>query len=284
MKYLLLTLILSPLFGQAQDDDFFLDQEYPVATNGTIELSCSDAEVRIVASDRETAHVIVNRKVSTKGFVKGKRTFDVRVSESNGNLTIEEQQSGNVSVSFGYFNEDYTIDIEAPVGVSLQVRGDDGNITIQRVSGAISLQNDDGDLVLENCSGTAFDLEVDDGDIQMDRGQGNLTVHIDDGDITVQEGEFSSVDITADDGDIMLATSLSNEGKYRLAANDGEVDFRIIQGGGTIEIRHDDTELDTSGPFTLVRSDDDYTELSLPDGGAQVDLRVDDGHVDLSAL
>lgn len=284
MKYLLLTLAFLPLSVFAQDEDFFLDQEYSIAADGTIELSCSDAEVRITGSDRETAHVVISREVTTKGIVKGEREFDVQVSESNGDLIIEEQQSGNVSVSFGYFNEDYTIDIEAPVGVSLRVRGDDGNVTVQRIGGAITLQNDDGDLILQNCTGEAFDLEVDDGDIEMDQGQGTLTVRADDGDVTIQEGQFSSVDVSADDGDIALVTSLRNEGKYRLAANDGEIDLRITEGGGTIEIRHDDTDLDTSGQFTLVKSNDDYTQLSLPDGSAQVDLRVDDGHVDLSAL
>lgn len=284
MKYALLILTLFPLFAFAQDEDFFLDEEYSLAPDGTIELTCSDAEVRITGSDRTTAHVVISREVTTKGIVKGEREFDVEVSEKNGDLVIRERQSGNVSVSFGYFDEDYTIDIEAPTGVSLRVRGDDGNVTVQRIGGAISLQNDDGDVQLQDCTGEAFDLEVDDGDVEMNQGQGELTVRIDDGDVTIQEGSFSTVEITADDGDVALATSLNDDGKYRLVANDGKIDLQITSGGGTIEIRHDDTGLDTSGQFTLVKSDDEYTQLNLPNGSAQVDVRVDDGHVDLSAL
>ena len=93
----------------------------------------------------------------------------------------------------------------------------------------------------------------------------------------------SEVDVSTDDGDIALTTTLSDEGKYDIAASDGGVDLQIIGGGGTIEVRHDDTELDTSGQFTLVKSNDDYTELSLPNGSARVNLRVDDGHIDLRA-
>ena len=283
MKYSLILLTLLPLFAFSQDNDFFLDQEYTVAADGTIDLSCDDAEVHITGSDRTTAHVVISRKVSAKGLVKGDQKFSVDVSERGGDLIIREKQTGNLSVSLGYIDEEYTIDIEAPRGVSLRVQSDDGNVTVQRIDGAITLQNDDGDVHLQECQGEAFDLRVDDGDIKIDQGQGELLVRIDDGDVSVQQGNFSTVDVSADDGDISLATSLSDQGKYRVAMSDGEIDLHVTGGGGEFDIRHDDTEIDSSGEFTLVKSNDDRTQLTLPNGTAQVDLRIDDGHVSLSA-
>lgn len=283
MKYAPILLTLLPFLAFAQDDDFFLDQEYTVAADGTIDLSCDDAEVRITGSDRTTAHVVISRKVTAKGFVEGDQEFSVAVSERDGDLIIREKQTGNISVSLGYIDEEYTIDIEAPQGVSLQVRSDDGNVTVQRMAGAIAIQNDDGDLTLQSCQSEDFDLQVDDGDIEMDQGQGELRVRIDDGDISVREGNFSSVDVSADDGDISLATSLSDQGKYKVALSDGEIDLRVTEGGGEFDIRHDDTEIDSSGKFTLIKSNDDRTQLTLPDGSAQIDLHIDDGHVSLSA-
>ncbi len=136
---------------------------------------------------------------------------------------------------------------------------------------------------MQECRGEAFDLRVDDGDIEIDQGQGELRVRIDDGDVSVQQGNFSSVDVSADDGDISLATSLSDQGKYKVTMSDGEIDLRVTEGGGEFNIRHDDTEIDSSGKFTLIKSDDERTQLTLPDGSAQIDLRIDDGHVSLSA-
>ncbi len=133
MQYLLILLTLLPLFAFAQDDDFFLDQEYTVATDGTIDLSCDDAEVHITGSDRSTAHVVISRKVTAKGFVEGDQKFSVDVTEQGGDLIIREKQTGNLSVSLGYINEEYTIDIEAPQGVSLRVQSDDGNVTVRRI-------------------------------------------------------------------------------------------------------------------------------------------------------
>ena len=284
MKHILLLLAFIPALAFGQEEDFSLDKEYSIATDGTLELSCSDAEVNITGSDRTTAHVIISRKVTTIGVVKGDRKFTVDVSEKDGDLIIREKQTGNVSMSFGSYNEDYTIDIEVPQGVSLRLEGDDGNLTVQRIDGAVAINNDDGDVRLQECQGSTFALTVDDGDIVMDQGQGTLSVNIDDGDITVKQGTFSTINVSADDGDVSLVTSLTDEGEYRVAVNDGEIDLQITEGGGAFDIRHDDTELDSSGPFTMVKSSDDRTQLTLPNGDAKVDLSIDDGHVELRAL
>lgn len=283
MKTILILLTLLPRLATAQDQDFFLDQEYEVSPSGTIDLTCDDAEVRITGSERTTARVIVKR-VITEGAMKGNRKFDLEVIEKAGNLVIREKQSNGVSISYGSYEEDYTITIEAPGNVNLRVQSDDGNVTVQRIGGAITLRSDDGDLQLQDCPSEAFDLEADDGDIAINQGQGTLNVRIDDGDLNVQQGNFSAVDVATDDGDIALTTSLTDDGRYQLKASDGKVDLRITQGGGEFDIHHDDSEVDTSGQFTLVKTDDDYTQLTLPQGSAQVEIQVDDGHVALHAL
>lgn len=282
MKYLLLSLALLPVRAFAQDGNFFLDQEYTIDGDGTLDLICGDADVRITGSNRTTAHVVIRREVTTQGVVKGNRTFSVDVSEENGNLVIREKQTGHLSVSLGYVSEEYTIDIEVPQEVSLHLKVDDGPLTVQRLKGAITVQSDDGDVLLQDCTSEAFDLDVDDGDIEMNRGQGELVIRIDDGDVSVQEGNFSRVDVSADDGDIELTTRLTDQGTYRVEVSDGDIDVNITGGGGEFDIRHDDTQVDTSGPFNLVKSSDDYTQLTLPEGNATVELRVDDGRVALS--
>ena len=284
MKYHLILLAFLPILAFGQDEDFSLDQEYSVAADGTVDLSCSDAEVQITGSDRTTAHVVIRRKVTTKGFVESDQKFSVDVSEKDGNLVIREQQTGSMSVSLGYVSEDYTIDIEAPRGMSLKMQGDDGNLTVQDIGGALSISYDDGDVRLQGCNGDTFALNVDDGDIEIDEGQGTLKVNIDDGDITVNRGTFSDLDISADDGDVTLVTSLADQGNYRLEVSDGEIDLDITEGGGAFDIRHDDAAIDSSGPFTMVKSNDDHTQLTLPNGSAQVNVLIDDGHVELSAL
>ena len=106
--------------------DFRLDQDYKVAENGTIDLRSSDAKVFITGSNRTNAHVKIDRVVESRGFIMGDSEFAVEVEETNGNLKIEERQHSDVSI-IGSYHEDYTIKIEAPAGVSLRIRGDDGD-------------------------------------------------------------------------------------------------------------------------------------------------------------
>ena len=69
-----------------------------------------------------------------------------------------------------------------------------------------------------------------------------------------------------------------------MRVSDGEVNFQVTEGGGEFDIRHDDTKLNSTGRFTMIKSDDDHTQLSLPNGSANVDISIDDGHIELQAL
>ena len=105
--------------------DYRLDKTYKIDEKGTIDLRSSDAKVFITGSKRADVHVKIDRVVESRGVVMGESEFMVEVDESNGNLRIEERQHSNVSI-IGSYHEDYTINIEAPSGVSLRIRGDDG--------------------------------------------------------------------------------------------------------------------------------------------------------------
>src|SRR5687767_4721643 len=108
----------------AQDGEFHLDKSYKVSKNGTIDLSCSDANVFITGSSRQDAHVKIDRKVEIKGWYASKGEFTVDVEVTDGNLRIRERQQGVDGGVVSYYKEDYKIEIEAPEGSSLLVHGD----------------------------------------------------------------------------------------------------------------------------------------------------------------
>ncbi|MGB3777844.1 MAG: hypothetical protein WA960_05770 [Tunicatimonas sp.] len=70
MKTLLMLLTLLPVLATAQDQDFFLDQEYEVSPSGTIDLTCDGAEVRITGSNRATARVVVKRVITDDDYTQ----------------------------------------------------------------------------------------------------------------------------------------------------------------------------------------------------------------------
>ncbi|CAN5187227.1 hypothetical protein BH09BAC3_BH09BAC3_01630 [soil metagenome] len=285
MKSILVVfLVLSAIEGTAQqtEGEFHLDKEYNISANGKVDLNSSDAKVYITGSSRKTAHVKIDRVVTTKGFTFGGRDeFSVDISEQNGDLEIKEH-SNYVSVGMvGYRYESYTIKIEAPEGSSLKIKGDDGTYTITNINGAISMQLDDADVNMVQCSGDKFRFRLDDGDLTMDEGRGSLELEGDDSDVNIKNANFTFVEAKVDDGEMIIETSLSDDGEYRIESQDGKISFVVTKGGGKFDILHDDGRVITEGGFTIVEESDDRTRLALANGFARVNIRTDDSRVRL---
>jgi hypothetical protein len=287
MKSILtLMLALISTFATAQKSQggsFNLDEDYKMSPTGTVKLTSSDAKVTITGSNRPTAHVKIDREVNTRGFVFGSEEFSVEVEERGGDLEIREKSRSSSVGMIGYHYERYTIELEVPLGVSLLVRGDDGDLLVRNVNGAISISLDDGDAELLGCKGDKFNFRVDDGDINMDEGAGTLEIDADDADVRILNGKFTRILADLDDGDLIIETSLDDRGEYSVRAEDGLIDFTILGGGGQFHIRHDDSRVITDSKFSQVEQSDDFTKVTLAKGSARIDIRTDDGRVRLAA-
>jgi Putative adhesin len=284
MKKLILvvfTLFSVTLF--AQKGNFRLDKEYSIGKMGTVDLQSSDAKVFITGSNRNTAHVKIERTVTSRGIVWGDENFSVDVKEENENLIIRENHGGVRVGVIGSYNESYKIEIEVPTGVSLTLDGDDGDYFIKNVNGSILLDIDDGDAEIRNCLGNKFSFRLDDGDIIMDQGQGELDLRADDGDVEIRNAKFTSIHAEMNDGDLIIETSLSSSGNYFLDTEDGTIALNVTSGGGTFDIRHDDGRVVTEGNFKSIERDEDQTRFSLADGSAKVNIRLNDGKAKISA-
>ena len=262
--------------------DFHLDKEYTMSSTGTIYLNSSDAKVFITGSNRQTAHVKIDREIVAKGISFGDREFRVDVTEQNGNLSIKEQSRGS-SVGFvGTYHEKYTITIEIPQGASLEVDGDDGDYFIKSVNGSIELDLDDADVELTSCLGNSFRVKLDDGDLRMDTGKGTLDVDADDGDVEIKNASFDKIMARMDDGDFVVETTMAENGVYDIEAQDGLVSIKVLGGGGRFDILHDDARVIVQGDFNTVEKSESRTRLTLASGNAKVNIRADDARVRLT--
>jgi hypothetical protein len=282
LTLLSLVLISSAAFSQSTKmGDYNLDQQYKLDAKGTIYLTSSDAKVFITGSKRPTVHVKVERVVTTKGWVFGDESFAIDVTERDGNLSIKERSNSSHVGIVGYHYEKYTINIEAPEGASLVIKGDDGDYFINTVHGAVDLDLDDADVELTGCQGNDFRVRLDDGDLRMDTGKGTLEVDADDADVIIKNSSFSKISANLDDGDFVVETSLADAGDYFIDAQDGLVSLTVLGGGGRFDIRHDDARVVTEGNFSVVDKEEDRTRLTLASGNAKVDIRADDARVKL---
>ncbi|MEQ8304446.1 MAG: DUF4097 family beta strand repeat-containing protein [Cyclobacteriaceae bacterium] len=266
---------------QIADGNFHLDKEYTVSPTGTIDLSLSDAKVYITGATTETAHVRIDREVERRGITFGQEEFSIDVNNSDGNLRIRERSYSRNSGIIGYYYERYEVKIDVPEGVSLIVKGDDGDFFIKNVNGSIEIDVDDADVDLVSCRGTRFRFKLDDGDLSMDRGRGSLDIDIDDGDVNIRNASFKEVIANLDDGDLVIETSLVENGDYRIYAQDGLVSMTILEGGGEFSIRHDDGRVVTDSDFEVIQKTENFMKVSLNSGSAKVNIKADDARVRL---
>lgn len=273
--------ITTPLLAQ-KTTDFHLDETYNLGANGTIYLSADDADVTITGENRQDVAVKIDYVARSKGLEIGSREFRVDIADKGGDLYIEEYRKSNATI-MGFVSSEYTIEIKAPYGVSLDINGDDDDYEISGINGAISIDADDADAVLKNCGGDRFFFDLDDGDIKMDEGKGELTVRMDDGDLEIINAAFDEIDYRADDGDFALETMIGPNAMYRFNGDDSTFDLVVTRGGGSFTINHDNGRIDYDNNFRLMDKDEDRTVLNLTGGRAKIIFSGDDIRVNLAS-
>lgn len=274
---LLLTGVLSV---EAQNREYKLDQDYGIAADGTVFLDSDDAEVEIIAGNRFDVNVNVYHRIDVDGFEWGSDDdFKMNVKQRDGDVYIEEAERNNSGFRIGNIDREYRITIKIPRGVSIDVKGDDGTYEISDVGGAISMVADDSDISIKNATGEDFSFKIDDGVIRMDKGQGKLAATLDDGEFRVENGRFSEIDISGDDASLYVATGLSDAGKYYFGIDDGDLELDILDGGGSIDITHDDTDINTIGRFSKVIDEEEKSVYSVNGGNASVEIESGDGDI-----
>ncbi|NBC03398.1 MAG: DUF4097 family beta strand repeat protein [Bacteroidetes bacterium] len=277
-----MTLAVANLFSQSTDE-FFLDQTYAIDFEGTIHLQSDDAEVQIIGSDREDVRVNVNYELTVRGITFGESNdFEMIVEEDDGNMTIREKDRDfGASGMIGVSSEEYTIEIEAPRDVNLDIEGDDEKYEIAGIDGFIHLHADDSDAQISDVNGEDYSFSLDDGSLEMDGGNGQLKIDTDDGDIQIRNGSFAFIEASSDDSDIEITTPLFDDGDYRFDLDDADLMLNVVAGGGEIDIRHDDSDISTSPQFESIRHEDERSIYRLQGGTASVNIRSDDGDINL---
>ena len=182
----------------------------------------------------------------------------------------------------GSVSSEYKIVIKAPMGVNLDIKGDDDDYEITAVNGEISISADDADAELRACGGEKFYFDIDDGEIKMDEGKGQLTVRMDDGDLEIINAAFDNIDYRSDDGSFALETSIGPNAMYRFNGDDSTFDIVVTQGGGSFTINHDNGRIDYDNNFQLMDKEEDRTVLNLTGGRAKIIFSGDDIRVSLT--
>jgi len=126
--------------------------------------------------------------------------------ESLKQITVTaEQQGATVSITAKNENEgngSVQLEIYVPRQASLHVSSDDGPLTLDGVSGDITLRSNDGPITVSN-SGGQLHVTTGDGPIQINKFDGQVDARTGDGPIAL-DGNFNALSARTGDGEISL--------------------------------------------------------------------------------
>jgi DUF4097 and DUF4098 domain-containing protein YvlB len=179
-------------------------KRFTVSSNPELEFATFDGAIEIHSWDRDEVEVEIEKRAMEQALVdemqvtaeqQGNRVV-VKVSHPGGDESFDGIQIGV------HFSPSARLRVVVPRRSQVIASSGDGTITIEDVSGKITLHTNDGSV-----RGSRLDGEITvrsgDGAIRLDRAEGSLDLETEDGSITL-EAKPSSLRVRTADGAIRL--------------------------------------------------------------------------------
>ncbi|HEX5887807.1 MAG TPA: DUF4097 family beta strand repeat-containing protein [Pyrinomonadaceae bacterium] len=143
--------------------------------------------------------------------------------ESLKQISIETEQQGQ-TISINAKNENaysgsVTLEVHVPRNSSLHVTSGDGPLTLDGVSGDITLRSGDGPISVNN-SGGQLHVNTGDGPIQINKFDGQVDARTGDGPIAL-DGNFNALNARTGDGQISLTVPAGSSFTIETNATEG---------------------------------------------------------------
>jgi DUF4097 and DUF4098 domain-containing protein YvlB len=143
--------------------------------------------------------------------------------ESLKQITIQAEQTGPTisinAVNDNAENGSVSLEVYVPRNSSLHVTSGDGPLTLDGVSGDITLRSGDGPISVNN-SGGQLHVNTGDGPIQINKFDGQVDARTGDGPIAL-DGNFNALSARTGDGEISLTVPAGSSFTIETNATDG---------------------------------------------------------------
>ncbi len=251
------------------------DTTFAVAADARLDLTVMRGEVVIRTWERNEMRVIADHSRSARLDVSGTRS-SVRLRMRDG--------AGGMS--------DVDMEITVPRSTSLQIngtfldsdiRGVQGNVSVQSVQGDIyvsggrgrvSLHSVQGDVESHGASGR-IDLNSSNGDVVIADADGEITAQTLNGEIEMDRIRSSSVDATTVNGEVDYRGTIENDGSYSFSTHNGDITLVIPPDvSATFTVSTFSGEFDTGFPITLTETSSDGKRLEFTVGGGSARIAL----------
>jgi len=288
MKYfyisgmLLLSLYLITPDSALAQKEFKMNESFRISSGGLLDLKANGAKIRIIGTDNKETSISALYRIETKGLKIGnKDPVTLSVKTRGDTLQIREQEQEGRRVLLGSKDVVYTITIDVPVDLDLNLKGESNNYFIRNVNGAVELQGKQVEAELQKIGSHDIYFDLNDSIIDMDGGSGRFTANLDKSTINMYETSFEFMDADLDGVDLDLGLHLSDNGEYNIKMVKGSLDFDILSGGGRFNILHNDQRIYSEGRFIVEKNDKDETIYIRENGTAVSNIDLESGALKL---
>jgi len=260
------------------------DTTFAVEANARLDLTVMRGEVVIRTWERNEMRIIADHARSGRLDVSGTpgsirvRMRDGSGGMSNVDLELTVPRSTSLQIN-GTFLESDIRGVEGEVSVQ-SVQGD---IYLSGGSGRVSLHSVQGDVESHGSSGR-IELNSSNGDIVIANADGEITAETLNGEIEMDGIRSSSVDVTTVNGDVDYRGTIDAAGRYTFNTHNGDITLIIPSDvSATVAVSTFSGEFDTAFPITLTEtsSDGKRLEFTLGGGGARITISSFGGTIQL---
>jgi DUF4097 and DUF4098 domain-containing protein YvlB len=193
-----------------------------------VRLETFDGAIEVHSWDRSEVEVEVEKRAMEQSLID-----EIKIAaEQQGNSIVlrvtgpSRSEFRGVQVGF-HVSPTARLRVALPRASTLQVKTDDGSITVEDVSGRIVLRSGDGNVTASRVSGEV-EVRTEDGTIRMENATGKLDLNTGDGSI-VLDARPSVLRAKTGDGSIRVQldpdTSMSDN--WDLTTSDGSITLRL---------------------------------------------------------
>jgi hypothetical protein len=289
--------------GSVHHADFAAAPVEPIAAGESPAVAIDDAASRVSVGVSNDGLVHVRDLTQMRGAIFSSSSYpQLRVTRTGDGVRIERRAAHHFSVEvFGFSTE--AIQVDVPSGSHVQiarcsgadvdgitggvnVRSQDGHVTLSRLRGTVDAGSDDGYLTATNVQGDRLAMESNDGHLTLaDVSVGSLVARTHEGRIEANNltiaGARPDATLHSDDGPLRVAGTFAPNGSYEVSTDDGSVNLRVAQDSDlAIDASTGDGQIEVDGT-SLARDDSARQTIRLGAGSSTMKLATSDGSIHL---
>lgn len=264
---------------------------FKVGATPKVTLDTFDGSIEVHSWDRAEVEVIVEKQAQDETLLQ---QIVVEQSQDGDAVTLRVRgpaASGRDGIQIGViYSPGAKLRVALPKSVALDIRSGDGSITVEDVSGTVTMRSGDGSIVGLRVSGDVR-ASTDDGSIRLREAAGKVDVETQDGSVVVN-GTFTALRAKTGDGSVRIAAEKGSaiESDWLIDTEDGSVEVRLPEGvSAVVDAATSDGSIRSSYPGLTVpetpdgegerRDDGRQLKATLGQGGHTLRVRTGDGTI-----